>query len=137
VTRRELEQGYAEPSTPAEVEHLLHVVPDVAFMPELRDCIPSRPHRASALTPDAIDSAVDEAFRERVRQALHRLQDRAHAETRGGLAFLARTLLHFLDEEPIPASQHPLVVALFLRGEAAVGRLPDTPAAIGRAMDSF
>jgi hypothetical protein len=137
VTRRELEPGFPEPATPAEVEHLLHLVPDIAFMPELRACVPARPRQAGSLSATEIDRHVDDAYRDTLRAALQRLQARAQSESRGGLAFLARTLLHFHDAEPLPASQHPLVVAMFLRGEAAAGRLQDTPAAIGRAMDVF
>jgi hypothetical protein len=137
VTRPELERGSAEPATPEEVEHLLHLVPDVVFMPELRHCVPSRVRATTPLTAETIDAEADDAFRQKVRGALVELLARAREESRGGLEFLARTLLHFLDGEPIPASQHPLLVALFLRGEAAAGRMQDTPAAISRALDAF
>jgi hypothetical protein len=133
VTRIELEPGYAEPTTATEVEHLLHLVPDVAFLPELRDCVPSR----GAPSSDVIDEVCDESSLAKIRDALERVQTRARAENRGGLQFLARTLLHFLTAERIAPSHHPLVVALFLRAEAAAGHLDDTPAAIGRAMDRF
>lgn len=136
MTRRELAPGSAEPSTPEEVEHLLHLVPDVVFEPELCRCVPRR-RAADSLTPRVVDAETDAAWVDRVRDALRDLQERARLESRGGLVFLARTLLHFLDTEPIPPSQHPLVVALWLRAEAAAGRLADTPAAIGRAMDRF
>jgi hypothetical protein len=137
VTRPELEPGYGEPTTPDEVEHLLHFVPDVVFEPELVRSVPRRPSGAAAVTMEAVDAEADAAFMEAVRAALEHLHARARLEERGGLAFLARTLLHFLDIEPIAPSQHPLVVALFLRAEAAAGRMPDTPAAISRAMDRF
>ena len=133
MTRPELEPGYREPTTAAEVEHLLHLVPEVAFMPELRACVPSR----GAASSDAIDEVCDEPSLAKIREALERLQTRAQAEDRGGLQFLARTLLHFLTAERIAPSHHPLVVALFLRAEAAAGQLEDTPAAISRAMDRF
>jgi hypothetical protein len=130
VTRRELEPGFGEPTTPEEVEHLLHLVPEIAFMPELQACVPS--HVTTPVTTETIDAEADVAT---IRLALQELRIRAHLENRGGLRFLARTLLHFVDE--IPPSQHPLVVALFLRAEAAAGCLDDTPAALSRAMDRF
>jgi hypothetical protein len=133
VTRRELEPGYPEPTTATEVEHLLHLVPEVAFMPELSACVPS----SVAASSEVIDALCDEAALARIREALERLMTRARVENRGGLQFLARTLLHFLTAERIAPSHHPLVVALFLRAEAAKGGLDDTPAAISRAMDRF
>lgn len=133
MTRRELEPGYPEPTTATEVEHLLHLVPDVAFMPELRACVPS----SGAASSEVIDALCDEGALARIRNALEQLLTRARAENRGGLQFLARTLLHFLTAERIAPSHHPLVVALFLRAEAAKGSMADTPAEISRAMDRF
>lgn len=130
-----LRPGSPEPADHDAVEQLLRFVPELAFLPELAPCVPSPRRDETALRPDAID--VDDAFVQRLAQGLRTLQERAQREQNGGLLFLTRTLVHFLCEEPVPAKEHPLIVALYLRSEARAGRLDDTPAALSRAMDGF
>lgn len=130
-----IQPGSNDPADPEQVEALLRWLPALAFEPELHACVPSRSRRAP-LTPERIDREADASLLERVSSALRALQSRAAAERNGGLSFLARTCLHFV-EEKLPASEHPLLVALFLRAEARAGKLEDSPRAIAARLDRW
>lgn len=130
-----LQPGSSEPANHAEVEALLRRVPELAFEPELQGCVPVRDPDVS-VTPNEVDVRADETYLAALERGLQELQARAEGERNGGVLFLARTLRHFL-RGPIRPCEHPLVVALFVRGDARSGRHPDTPAAIASVMDGW
>lgn len=135
MTRKELQPGSPEPATSSEVDHLLTFVPELAFDPGLESCVPS-------LEPgNASHEAVDAYFRgerlEAIACSLRTLGERASTERNGGVAFLVRTMLHFIEAQPVPASQHPLLVALYLRGVARASGETETPRALAGAMDRW
>jgi hypothetical protein len=132
--------GSPEPRDPAEVDALLRMVPVVAFFPELEALVPA-PLGPGPLTPPALTEAADAAeggaWLARVGEALRALQARAEAQADGGLQFLAATLRHFLEVERIPAAEHPLVVALFVRTDARRHARPDHPNEVARVLDGW
>lgn len=128
--------GSPAPRTPAEVESLLHLVPSIAFMPEVEVLLPA-PLGDGPLTAQALADTADAAWLRRLADGLHGLEQRAAADGDGGLRFLAVTLRHFIVEQRIPAGEHPLVVALYLRTVARRGELRDEPAAVARALDDW
>jgi hypothetical protein len=128
--------GSLAPRNPAEVEALLRVVPRVAFFPELGAVLPA-PLGEQELSPEAVRVAADEAWLDRVIDALRALERRAVEHDDGGLRFLAVTLRCFLTEQRIDPAEHPLVVALFLRTVARRGALRDHPSDVARALDAW
>ena len=130
-----IQPGSKEPTDPEQVEALLRWLPALAFEPELQACVPSRCRRAP-LTPARLDAEADADFLEQVAGSLRALQSRAAAEDNGGLSFLVRTCLYFV-ETRLPPSEHPLLVALFFRAEARGGKLEDSPAAIATMLDRW
>jgi hypothetical protein len=126
------------PADPEEVDALLRLVPDVAFAPEVGECLfPSE--RLAGMSPFAppeqIASLADDAYLGALREALSAVRSRAHAESNGGLEFLATTLNHFLDR--MAPGEHPLVVALWCRSWARRRGRDEVPAAIAVAMDEY
>jgi len=135
ILRNELQPGSREPAGPNEVDFLLTFVPELSFFPPLEPGVP-------ALDPGpGSHEAVDALFRDEALEAvvsgLRTLSEQAVAEDNGGLAFLVRTMLHFIEEQPVPPSQHPLLVALYLRGVARAAGDADSPRAIASAMDRW
>lgn len=133
TTTKALGPNSPEPSTSTEVDELLTFVPELSFFPEFDGCVPAVQGDA---THEDVDAHFDDAV-EPVLVALRALADRAERETNGGLAFLVRTMLHFLQTQKVPASQHPLLVALYLRGSARATGSSETPRAIASQMDRW
>ncbi len=132
IPRAALQPGSSEPSNRPEVDALLTAVPELAFLPDFDGCVPSFDDSITASHADADDRMAD--LRD-VTAALHMLSSKATSEDNGGLSFLVRTLLHFIEVKAVPPSQHPLIVALYLRGSARMRGTPETPAAIAAEMD--
>lgn len=131
--------GSPAPGSSGEVEALLRMVPVVAFFPELEPLVPA-PLGPGPLTHQALTDGADAAWLARVAEALRTLEARANAEADGGLCFLAATLRHFLEPEPIAPHEHPLVVALFARTDArrqANPDHPDHPNEVARVLDGW
>jgi hypothetical protein len=133
-----LQPGSPMPGDSHEVDALLRRVPEVAFAPELEGCL----FAANALAgtsvfaePEQIARLADAAFVARLRAGLESIGERAKREENGGLAFLARTLVHFLDRMPV--DEHPLVVALWCRSWARRRGRDEVPGAIAVAMDDY
>ncbi|MEM6291829.1 MAG: hypothetical protein AAGA54_11205 [Myxococcota bacterium] len=136
LNRPELRAGSPEPTDHAAVDELLSAVPELAFADEFNRCVP----QLQAAPTDghaAVDAHYDERSRAEVVEALTTIQRAALAASNGGLAFLVRSMLHFAVEQPVPPSQHPLFVALFLRGVARVHGMAETPAAVALQMDRW
>ena len=72
-----------------------------------------------------------------VAEGLRSLRARAAAAGNGGLSFLARTLLHFVEDKPVAPRNYPLLVALYLRGQAQARGEGDDPLAIGLTMNDW
>lgn len=125
-----------EPNTGHEVEKLLRRVPELAFHHELEKFVPDR-GGSGALTPAEVAVFADENYRAELCGQLGEIEAAALQRSSGALAFLARTFAHFLSAEPIPSEEHPLIIALALRGEAQAGRVEDTVLGIGRALDRW
>lgn len=129
----DLKPGSREPATPDEVDRLLTYVPVLSFLPELERCVPS------SSPPQPSHEAVDAHFEGQaladVLEALRQLQRQAERSDNGGMAFLARTMLHFAEVEPVARSAHPLLVALHLRGVARASGGFDTQRAVAKAMN--
>ena len=131
----ELQPGSREPASPSEVDRLLTFVPALAFLPALSASVP---HLAEgAATHEAVDTHFRDEPLERVAVGLRTLAQQATAERNGGLAFLVRTMLHFIEDQPVPPSQHPLLVALYLRGVARAAGDSESPRTIAAAMDRW
>ncbi len=136
LERPELGAGSPEPTDAAAIDELLSAVPELAFAPEFDGCVPTlTPVQTDAHA--AVDAHYDERGRAEVVEALTTIQQAAVAASNGGLAFLVRSMLHFAVEQPVPPSQHPLFVALYLRGLARVQGAAETPAAIALQMDRW
>lgn len=137
--------GAPPPESDIDVDVLLRAVPELAFFPELDPCVPAvpagrQPPPDPAWPPDPAELARRDGpdLRARVLTALEALAARAERDASGGLAALVRILTFFLaGERAVPAVDHPLLVALFLRGAARERGRPDTPAEIARAMDEW
>lgn len=127
--------GSPAPRDPGEVDALLRVVPRIAFLPEIDATLPA-PLGDATLSREVV-AAADEAWLERVVEALWALERRASDDDDGALRFLAVTLRHFLTEQRIGPGEHPLVVALFLRTAARRGELTDHPNDVARALDDW
>jgi len=130
--------GSPMPADPDEVDALLRLVPDVAFVPELDRCL--FPNDALAglspfEPPEQIARLADAAYLQGLRKSLDAVLARARREKNGGLEFLATTLAHFLDR--MTPGEHPLVVALWCRSWARRRGRDDVPAAIAVAMDEY
>jgi hypothetical protein len=135
IDRPQLRAGSSEPVDATQIDELLTFVPELAFQAAFEPALPDvSPGTAS-------HAAVDQHFREdqlaAVREALHQLAQRAASEANGGVTFLVRTMLHFIDVERVPPSQHPLLVALYLRAHARANGTPDSPRAIASEMDHW
>ncbi|WAS96957.1 hypothetical protein [Nannocystis punicea] len=134
-----LHPGSPPPADDEDVEFLLRAVPELAFFPELADCVgtggydgPWPPGREAFAGRDLAD------LRDRALRGLEALADRAERERSGGLAFIVRTLTYFLvGPAALPAVEHPLLVALLLRGAARTHEGADTALEIARAMDRW
>jgi hypothetical protein len=135
ITLAELQPGSSEPASPHEVDLLLTFVPELSFLPPLAPGVPRLP--PGAATHQAVDDHFRDQALEVVVSGLRTLTQQAAAERNGGLAFLVRTLLHFIEEQPVPPSQHPLLVALYLRGVARAAGQDESPRAIAAAMDRW
>ncbi len=134
IPRAELQPGSSEPSSPAEIDELLTAVPELAFLPEFDGCVPSMDGCVDASHED-VDARMSELGD--VTSALHALASTAVSQANGGLLFLVRSLLHFIEVQAVAPSQHPLVVALYLRGWARSRNEAETPAAVADAMDHW
>lgn len=132
IPRAQLQPGSAEPQSPREVDELLTAVPELAFLPEFDGCVPAL--QVGEPSHEDADRMSDIPG---VAAALHALSQTATAQDNGGLSFLVRTLLHFIEVKSVPASQHPLIVALYLRGSARFRGEAETPAAVATAMDTW
>ncbi|MDC0666691.1 hypothetical protein [Nannocystis radixulma] len=134
-----LHPGSPPPADDQDVEFVLRAVPELAFFPELAACVPAV--TADGTWPPGRDAFVGHGLddlRAQVLQGLTALGERAERERSGGLAFLVRTLTHFLvGPAALPAVEHPLLVALLLRGAARAHDGVDTPLEIARAMDRW
>lgn len=134
-----LHPGSPPPADDQDVEFVLRAVPELAFFPELAACVPAAP--LTGEFPPARDAFAGhdlEGLRAQVLDGLAALADRAERERSGGLAFLVRTLTYFLvGPAALPAVEHPLVVALLLRGAARAHEGRDTALEIARAMDRW
>lgn len=132
-----LAPGSPPPQDPDEVDAVLRAVPDLSCWPELDACVPDVP-RDTPPTPAELTRLVDVAAVARVLAGLEALAARAEREQSGGLAFLVRTLTYFLvGDTAVPAVEHPLLVALYLRGAARARGRPESPPEIARAMDEW
>ncbi len=136
TSRPELRPGSPEPGTPEAVDALLTAVPELAFFPVFDACVPE------LVEPDADHhGAVDRVFSSggdaHVVATLVQLAEQADRTSNGGLAFLVRAMLLFVQEQPVPPSQHPLFVALYLRSLARFRGRAETPAAVAAAMDHW
>jgi hypothetical protein len=132
-----LHPGSRMPRDGDEVDVLLRLVPEIAFEPELAECVlpAAALAGASPLDPAHLARLADDAYLARMRGGLARLIARAERETNGGLQFLASTLEHFADQ--LSPDDHPLVVALWCRSWARKRGRDDAPAAIAVAMDDY
>ncbi len=135
IERDELEPGSREPSDPAEVDHLLSFVPELSFLDAFADCVPALP--PSPPTHAEVDAYFEGESLATVVAALRSVGGEAERTDNGGIAFLVRTMLHFIEAQPVPASQHPLLVALYLRGAARASGTAETSRAIANAMDRW
>ena len=134
IPRPEFQPGSAEPNNPAEIDALLTAVPELAFLPEFDGCVPDI-DRSTQASHDDVDERMSDA--RPVATVLHALSAAAIEQANGGLSFLVRSLLHFIEVQLVPPSQHPLTVALYLRGIARSRGDTETPAAIAAAMDQW
>ncbi len=134
ISAKVLGPGSSEPGTSTEVDELLTFVPELAFLPEFDACVPSVDDHA---THEEVDAHFDYETIEPVVGALKTLAEQAAADSNGGLAFLVRTMLHFLQVQKVPPSQHPLLVALYLRGSARATASSETARAIASVMDRW
>jgi hypothetical protein len=129
--------GSPPPEHDVDVDSLLRAVPELAFFPELGPCVPDVP---AGRDPDPAGLARLDGpdLRARVLTGLVALAERAEREQSGGLAALVRILTFFLaGERAVPAADHPLLVALYLRGAARASGGDDSWAEIARAMDRW
>ena len=134
IPRTELQPGSPEPKSPAEIDALLTAVPELAFLSEFDGCVPAMDGSCEVSHED-VDSRMSDVSG--VASALHALSAAAISESNGGLEFLVRTLLHFIEVQRVPPSQHPLIVALYLRGNVRAHGEAETPASIAAAMDHW
>jgi len=134
IPRAELQPGSPEPKNPAEVDELLTAVPELAFLPEFDGCVPTLDGNVEASHEDADERMAELGA---VKTALRTLSSAADSQSNGGLSFLVRSLLHFIEAQAVAPSQHPLVVALYLRGWARSQGEAETPAAVAAAMDTW
>jgi hypothetical protein len=111
------------------VEALLKLVPFVAFEAEFEACLPP--------TVVADFGTFAAATRDDVVEALAAMRSRAAASDAAGLMFLAGTLEHFLEHEPVTPREHPLLVALYLRHLARDAGTPDDPLSIADRMNEW
>jgi hypothetical protein len=129
--------GSPPPEHDVDVDFLLRAVPELACFAELDPCVPDVPAGRGA-DPAELARLDSPELRARVLTALTALGERAERERSGGLAALVRILTFFLaGEQAVPAVDHPLLVALYLRGVARAGGRIDSAAAIARAMDEW
>lgn len=130
--------GSPPPGASEDVDFILRAVPELAFFPELEPAIPAVSSAVWPPGPDALARIDEHDFRADLLSGLQALSQRAERERSGGLAFLVRTLTYFLvGPAALPLAEHPLAVAVFLRG-AARGRAElDVPREIARAMDRW
>lgn len=133
IPRPQLQPGSSEPTSRTEIDGLLTAVPELAFLPEFEGCVPTLDRDGEPSHEDA-DRISDVRG---VVAALHALSRAATSQSNGGLSFLVRTLLHFIEVKAVPPSQHPLIVALYLRGDARSRGEAETPAAVAAAMDHW
>ncbi|MDC0716071.1 hypothetical protein [Nannocystis bainbridge] len=134
-----LHPGSPPPTDDEDVEIVLRAVPELAFLPELADCVPAATI-VGAWPPsrEAFAAADLDHLRARVLRGLEALGERAERERSGGLGFLVRTLTYFLvGSAALPAVEHPLLVALLLRAAARDHDGADTALEIARAMDRW
>lgn len=129
-----LSPGSNEPSDPVEVDRLLTYVPELSFFSAFDECVPSVDGPA---THEGVDAYFTSKARAPIIAALGLVAKKADTESNGGLAFLVRTMLHFLQSQPVAASQHPLLVALYLRGTARASGSPETARSIALQMDRW
>lgn len=132
-----LRPGSPPPEHDADLDSLLRAVPELAFFPELGACVPDVP---AGRAPDPTELARLDGpdLRARVLTALESLGERAQREDNGGLAALVRILTFFLaGDRAVPAADHPLLVALYLRGAARARGDGDSWPEIARAMDRW
>ncbi|MBV1858322.1 MAG: hypothetical protein KUG77_07910, partial [Nannocystaceae bacterium] len=134
IPRPELQPGSSEPAGRAEIDALLTAVPELAFMPEFEGCVPTLDGVTETSHEDADNRMSDVRG---VATVLHTLSKEATSQANGGLLFLVRTLLHFIEVQAVPPSQHPLIVALYLRGSARCRGETETPASVAAAMDHW
>ncbi len=134
IPRPELQPGSPEPTSPAQIDELLTAVPELAFLPEFDACIPVMDATIEASHED-VDSRMSDLGD--VKAVLQTLSNAATSQANGGLSFLVRSLLHFIEVQAVPPSQHPLVVALYLRGFARSQGGAETPASVAAAMDTW
>ncbi|MGH1344003.1 MAG: hypothetical protein ACRBN8_20765 [Nannocystales bacterium] len=134
IPRAELQPGSPEPKSPTEVDTLLTAVPELAFLPEFDDCVPAMDAGVEASHED-VDARMSNLGN--VKTALQLLSSAAASQANGGLSFLVRSLLHFIEVQSVAPSQHPLTVALYLRGWARSRGETETPAAVAAAMDTW
>lgn len=131
--------GSPPPQDEHDVEFVLRAVPELAFLPELAGGVPEL-SVADDWPPgrDAFAGHELGPLQSAVMRGLEALAARAERERCGGLAFLVRTLTYFLvGPAALPAVEHPLIVALLLRGAARGRDGLDTPLEIARAMDRW
>jgi hypothetical protein len=130
--------GSPMPANADEVDGLLRLVPELAFVPELEGCLFAAKSLAGMspfAPPEEIAKLTDVAYLAGVRAALEAMRVRGHAESNGGLEFLATTLAHFLHR--MTPGEHPLIVALWCRSWARRRGKDDVPEAIAVAMDEY
>lgn len=132
IPRPQLQPGSSEPQSPREIDELLTAVPELAFLPEFEGCIPTL--GSGGPSHEDADRISDVHG---ITAALHALSQAATSQGNGGLSFLVRTLLHFIEVKAVPPSQHPLIVALYLRGSARSRGESETPASVATAMDDW
>lgn len=127
------------PTDPAQADALLRRVPELACLPELAGCVTVTVATSTwPPAPGELLALADAGLPARLRAALGDLHARADREGRGGLAFLAGALAHFLAPgRALPASEHPLAVALLLRAAARARGEPAHPAALAVIMDRW
>ena len=129
--------GSPAPRDDHDIEVVLRAVPELAFFPEFAACVPAVP-AAVSWPPTPADLAGLDLERSQVLAGLDLLAVRAQQQRSGGLAFLVRTLTYFLvGPAALPAGQHPLLVALYLRGAARGHHGRDVALEIARAMDRW
>jgi hypothetical protein len=130
--------GSPMPADSDEVDALLRLVPDVAFLPELERCLFASEILAGMspfAAPEQIAELADTTYVAKLRAGLDAARARAGREKNGGLEFLATTLSHFLDR--MTPGEHPLVVALWCRSWARRRGRDEVPEAIAVAMDEY